>query len=172
MPPRSKVDLLPDDVREELEKRLVGSAFSGYREHAEWLRSKGYEIRKSALAAWGSNHEDQMKVLKLATEEAKAVVAALPDQENAMNDALIRYVQHRLYAALKDGTIDLSAKELSSIARAIADVGRSAIAQKRYMNEVREKGAAVIDEMAKASGMNEEQAALWRSKFLGISAPS
>lgn len=171
MPPRSKIDLLPQDVREELEQRLVGSSFSGYRGHAEWLQSKGYEIRKSAVAAWGGTFEDQVKVMQLATQEAQAVVAALPDQEGAMNEALIRFVQQRLYIALKDGDVELSAKELSAMARAIADVGRSSIQQKRFMSEVREKGTALVSEMAKAAGMSEDQAAAWRAKFLGIAEP-
>ena len=37
MPPRSKIDALPEELRKELEQRLIGSGFSSYREHAAWL---------------------------------------------------------------------------------------------------------------------------------------
>lgn len=171
MPPRPKVEQLPEDVFEELKKRLVGSAFSDYRGHAEWLAGKGFEIRKSALANWGQGFEAEMQALRLSVAEAKEVVAAVPDEEGAMNDALQRMVSHRLYQVIREGDIEMTPKTLSTMARAIADLGRASIAQKRHMAEVQKKGGEVIAEMAKATGMSEDQAAMWRGKFLGVATP-
>lgn len=168
MPPRSKVDQLPEDVYEELKARLVGSAFSDYRGHAEWLAGKGFEIRKSALANWGQGFEAEMQALRLSVAEAREVVAAVPDEEGAMNDALQRMVSHRLYQVIREGDIEMTPKTLSTMARAIADLGRASIAQKRHMAEVQKKGGEVIAEMARATGMSEDQAAMWRGKFLGV----
>lgn len=168
MPPRSKVDLLPEPIRKELEQRLIGSAFADYRGHAEWLASKGYEIRKSAVAAWGQSFEDRMQMLRTSYAQARAVVDAAPDDEGAMNDALIRLGQHKLFGVLQESEEELPPKVLAAIMRAIADVGRTSIAQKKWMVEVKAKGSAVIDEMAKSAGMGEEQSAYWIRKFLGI----
>jgi hypothetical protein len=168
MPPRSKVDQLPDAVRDELERRLVGSKFSNYREHVEWLASQGYEIRKSALHSFGQGYEAELEALRMSVAEAKEVVKAVPDDEGAMNDALQRLVSHRLYQVIREGEIDMTPKTLSTMARAIADLGRASIAQKRHMSEMQKKGGEVIAEMAKAAGMDEDQAAMWRGKFLGV----
>jgi hypothetical protein len=169
MPPRSKVEHLPEPIFEELKKRLVDSAFSDYRGHAEWLATQGYEIRKSAVHQFGQGFEAELERMRLSVAEAKEVVKAVPDSENAMNDALMRMVQHRVYELLRDAEVaDLPPKALAALTRAIADVGRASIAQKKWESEIREKGAGVIDEMAKAAGMNSEQAAHWRTKFLAI----
>jgi len=85
-----------------------------------------------------------------------------------MNDALTRLVQHKLYTVLRDAEVELTPKTLSALARAIADVGRNSISQKKWMSEVSKSGSALIDEMAKSTGMGEEEAAKWRGKFLGI----
>ena len=168
MPPRSKIDLLPEAIRKELEKRLIGSGFSGYRDHAEWLASQGYEIRKSAVAEWGQSFEERMEMLRTSYAQARAVVDAAPDDEGAMNDALIRLGQHKLFGVLQESEEELPPKVLAAIMRAIADVGRTSISQKKWAAEVRAKGAAVIDEMAKAAGMGEEQNKYWMNRFLGI----
>lgn len=172
MPPRSQIELLPEGLFDELKQRLVDSKFSDYRGHAEWLQSKGYEIRKSAVHSFGQGYQAEIERMRLSVAEAREVVKALPDSENAMNDALLRMVQHRVYQVLRDaGGEDLPPKALAALTRAIADAGRASIAQKRHADEVRKKGAEVIDEMAKATGLSEDQAAAWRAKFLGI-APS
>ena len=48
MPQRSKVDLLPDQIREDLEHHLIQGGFSGYRELSLWLGEQGFEISKSS----------------------------------------------------------------------------------------------------------------------------
>lgn len=175
MPPRSKIDQLPDPVREELERRLIASGFGGYRGLADWLESKGFEIGKSALHQWGQTFEDRVKQLKVASAQAKAIVEASPDDEGAVNDALMRLVQEKLFQALMAFNVDpdkASTMNLGALARAIAELGRASVVQKKFMAEVQAKGTAVIDEMAKANGMSEDQAAAWRAKFLGISTPA
>ena len=42
---RSAISGLPDEVRQELERRVVASGYSGrYEEHAAWLRGLGFAI--------------------------------------------------------------------------------------------------------------------------------
>lgn len=171
MPPRSKIDTLPEKVREELERRLIASGFGGYRGLADWLASQGFEISKSALHEWGQSFEDRVNALKVATQQARAIVEATPDDEGAVIEALQRLVSEKLFQAFMALQIDpekISQQSLGALTRAVADLARSTIAQKKYLADVREKGSAVIDEMAKASGMSAEQAAAWRTKFLGI----
>ena len=49
MPARSAVGQLPEEIRDEINRRLVENSFSGYAQLAGWLRELGYQISKSAL---------------------------------------------------------------------------------------------------------------------------
>lgn len=53
MPPPSKIDLLPPEVRAELDRRLIAHAFGNSVGLSEWLAEKGYEIGKSAVGLCG-----------------------------------------------------------------------------------------------------------------------
>lgn len=171
MPPRSKIELLPQEVFEELKHRLVASAFSDYRGHAEWLASRGYEIRKSAVHQFGQGFEAECERLRLSVAEAKEIVKAVPDEEGAMNDALLRMVQHRVYEVLRDAEEDLPPKALAALTRAIADAGRTTIAQKKWMNEhqARVKAAAeAAASIGERAGLSKDGVDEIRREILGI----
>ena len=74
MPPRSKVAALPPEVKEWLDKALVENNFGGYELLAAELKGKGYEISKTGLHRYGQQFEDRLNALKIATEQARAVV--------------------------------------------------------------------------------------------------
>jgi hypothetical protein len=150
MPPRSKVDLLPEDVRQALEQRLIAQAFSGYEALEAWLEEKGFEIAKSTLHRWGSRFEERVASLKMATDQAKAIVAASPDDEGAMTDALLRLVQEKLFSIMMELEVDPKKVNLGSLAKSIAQLGRASIAQKKHMVEMRTKIAADLKDLEKA----------------------
>src|SRR6266851_1252002 len=54
MPARSKVAMLPAEVRTELDRRIVEQAFSGYQDLAEWLQGQGYHIAHDSVQRHGS----------------------------------------------------------------------------------------------------------------------
>lgn len=172
MPPRSQIELLPEELFDELKKRLIDSAFSDYRGHAEWLQSKGYEIRKSAVHNFGQGYQAEIERMKLSVAEAKEVVKAIPDSDNAMNDALMRMVQHRVYELLRDAGGELPPKALAALTRAIADVGRTSIAQKKWMVDVQAKARSVAEDVAtelkKGGAVSEATIEQFRNRVLGI----
>jgi hypothetical protein len=43
------VNQLPDDVKQELNKKLTENSFSGYVQLTEWLNSLGYAVSKSSV---------------------------------------------------------------------------------------------------------------------------
>ncbi len=49
MPARSKIAQLPADVLQELHLRVIHSGFSGYENHAAWLKDRGHDISYSAV---------------------------------------------------------------------------------------------------------------------------
>jgi len=170
MPKRSSVDMLPEEIRAELNRRLISGGFSGYEALAEWLGERGCEISKSSLHRHGQRLEKRLAAIRIATEQARAIAEAAGDDEGVMNDALIRLVQEKTFQALVEME-DAGEIALHKVGRMIADLSRSSIAQKRWMAETREKAKAASDEvvtLARRSGLSEEKAEEIRRKILGI----
>lgn len=51
MPPPSKIDLLDEATRRELEEKIISNGFGGYVALAEWLAEKGYAASASPPSA-------------------------------------------------------------------------------------------------------------------------
>ena len=171
MPPRSKVQQLPDATRQALEQKLIANGFSDYEALAEWLAENGYEISKSALHRWGQSFEERCSTLKVATEQAKAIVQASPDDEGAMGQALMRLMQERLFTALIDLEVDPQKVNIGSIAKALAPIARASIAQQKYAAEVRERvaaAAAAVDNLVRTGGLTKDGGEAIRAQILGI----
>lgn len=172
MPPRDAISQLPDSIRQELESRLIQGGFAGYSELAEWLEAQGFAISKSAIHRFGQKFEDRVQALKLATGQARALVEASPDDEGAVGEALMRLVQEKLFGILLEFEVsDPSKINLGAIAKAIASLGRTSIAQKKYATEVRERTAAAaknVEQLVRKGGLSRETAAEIRREILGI----
>jgi len=175
VPARSAINELPDELRADLEKRLVQGSFSDYRGLAQWLNDNGYEISKSALQRYGSKFEQRVAQLRLATSQAKAIVDASPDDENAVNDSLMRLTQEKLFSFLIETEVEIgeavTPAVLAKIARAVADTGRATISQKKWLVEIRAKveaTAATVATIAKKGGLGKGAADQIRREILGI----
>lgn len=170
MPPRSKVAGLPAQVKAWLDQALVESNFSGYEALSTELEARGYQIGKSALHRYGSEFEDKLAALKLSSEQAKAVVQAAPDDEGAVNEALMRLVQEHLFKLLmaEGGKLDLP-----KVAKAVAELGRASVVQSKWKAEVRsraEAAASEVEKIAKKGGLNAETVAEIRREILGVAS--
>ena len=172
MPRRSKVELLPDDVKEWLDKALVEGNFRDYRLLSELLRARGHEISKTCVHEYGQKFEDRLKALKMVTEQARAVVQAAPDDDGAVNDALVRLTQEKLFSILLAMNVDPSKIDLAKLARAVADLGKASVAQKRWQVEARkqalEDAARVAGAAAKNAGLSAEFVETMRRDILGV----
>ncbi|WP_229278265.1 MULTISPECIES: DUF3486 family protein [Betaproteobacteria] len=170
MPPRSKVAGMPAEIKEWLDRALAENNFSDYELLAEELKARGYAISKSALHRYGQAFETRLSALKMASEQARAVVAAAPDEEGAVNEALMRLVQEHLFKLLmaEEGEFDLP-----KVARAVAELGRATVTQKKWQAEVRaraEAAAAAVEKIAKKGGLSAESVDQLRREILGIAA--
>ena len=106
MPRRSKILALPAAVKKWLDGALIDGNFSGYEELAAELKGRGFDISKSGLHRYGSSFDDRLRALKLVTEQAKAVVQAAPDEEDAVTEALVRLTQEKLFTVVMDLNVD------------------------------------------------------------------
>jgi len=146
---RSKIDLMPKEIRAELDERIVEGGFTNYRALTKWLNDNGYEIGKSAVHYHGEKLERRLEAVKLATEHTRAIVQASPDYEGAMNDALIRLVQKIDMDILLDLEREtLTPKTLAAISRSVASLAHASVTQKKWMAEVRDKLSAKVGRAA------------------------
>lgn len=160
MPPRSKVEQMPPEVKAWLDRALVDNNFSEYEALSAELKERGFDISKSALNRYGQTFEQRLSALKMASEQAKAIVEATPDDEGAVSDALMRLVQERLFNLLlaEEGKVDLP-----KAAKAIAELAKATIAQKKFAIEqsarkklLAEQEDRLEEELRGADGMSEE----------------
>ena len=176
MAQRSKVlTILPENVRGELDQKLVEGAFSDYRGLEAWLATKGFRISRGSLQRYGSAFEKRIAAITQATAQSKAMVEAAPDREGALGDALTRMVQEKIFAILMESTEPMSDGQLAKLAKAIADVGRSTIMQRRWAEEYhgrleaqKKLAAEKISGVEKRGGLAPEVADAIRNALLDI----
>ena len=169
---RSKMLDLPEAVRSDLNSRLIKGGFSGYVALEAWLRAQGYEVGKSSIHRYGSQMEQRLADLRRSTEEARALVAAAPDDSDAMARATMQMLQERLFGLLRDmDRIDPESVDIAKIAKAMAPLVRASIAQQQHMREVADRARAAadaVDKLSKIGGLSADSAAEIRRAILGI----
>ncbi|MCY1423736.1 hypothetical protein D3C76_513900 [compost metagenome] len=169
MAARSKVLGLPPEVKTWLDQALAENNFSDYQALSEDLETRGFAISKSALHRYGQNFEERLSALRLASEQARAVVSAAPDDEGMVNEALTRLVQEHLLKLLMAGGDKM---DLPKVAKAVAEIGRASVVQKKWAAEVEVRRAALqeaaerVGAAAQARGLSTEEATFWREQVL------
>ncbi len=172
MPQRSKVLTLPDEIKAELNKRLIANSFCDYAALADWLKGNGFEISRSSVQRYGQEFEERLAAIKIATDQAQAIAEAAGDDQGAMSDALVRLCQEKAFqvlVAMQDP--DPEKVDINKVGLMVSRLTRASVAQKKWMAEAKEKAVKVAGEVkkvARAGGLTEEQAEDIRRKILGI----
>lgn len=171
---RSKIHQLPKEVKAWLDQALVDGNFSGYELLEKELSERGCTIGKSSLHRYRQQFEQRLQALKMASEQAKAIVQSAPDDEGAVSEALMRLVQEKLFQAMIDFKVDPDKPlNLSSAAKAVAELSRATVTQKKWLADVRAKAALVADSVeavAKRGGLSAEALDTIRRDILGIAS--
>ena len=162
MPRVSKVQKLNEEDREWLNKSLVERGFSGYEELEQMCRERGIDISSSALHRHGKSFQERLEAVRLVTEQARAVVDHAPDEEGAVNEALMRMIQERLFTVVMEA--EMNPGDISKVTKAIADLGRASVRQKRLAAEVRKEAREELikeqeerlEDLRGSDGMSEE----------------
>ncbi|WP_221621191.1 DUF3486 family protein [Halomonas sp. YLB-10] len=151
-----------------MDQALADNNFSDYEALSDELASRGYDIAKSSLHRYGQEFETKLSALKLASEQAKAVVTAAPDDEGAVNEALTRMVQEHLFQLLMSGGEGM---DLPKVAKAVAELGRASVVQKKWQAEVRSKAEAAasqVEKIARKGGLDAATVNTIRREILGV----
>ena len=179
MPRRSKVYDLPAELRDELNSRLVSSGFQGYEQMATWLAARGFKVSRSSVQRYGQDLQEEFELamgdVRKTTELARAMTAEQEDESGVLIDATARIVQDqllRISIAMRTAETEPeeAAKHLSKVTRALADIGRVSLGQKKWAREVRkealEEAAQRVEDAALSKGLTAEDAKFWREQVL------
>ncbi|EGK12336.1 DUF3486 family protein [Kingella kingae] len=179
MSPRSSMELLPENVRREFERRLIENGFANYTELAAWLNEQGFQISRSAVHRHGYKIQRRLQAIKESTEAAKLIVANADDENDSRSEALMALLQNQLFEAL----VDISEKDSEELApearfdllseggKRIAGLISASTRLKEYQNKVKSRALAAADEVAKAvkkGGLSDDTAEQIRKQILGI----
>lgn len=136
MAPRSKISKLPAGTKEWLHAALADNGCSDYQWLSDELKAKGFDISRSAVHRYGQEFEDRLMAIKIATEQAKAITEAAPDDSGAMNNALISLVQQKAFNVLVNMEEGASIKDIGLM---VARLSNATVKQKQFAAEVREQ---------------------------------
>lgn len=182
MPRRSSIFALPAEIRDELNARLVGNGFSDYEGLAAWLNEQGYAISKSSLHRHGMGLQEDFELAMSDVQKTSALARAWTqsdeDEKGDLLDATARIAQEhllRISIALRkvESEPAVAAKHMSQVTRALADLGRMSIGQKRWAHEVRGRAQSAADaaaKIAKKGGLSSDSVNEIRRQILGIAA--
>jgi len=168
---RSSVVTLPEDLRLELDGRLIKEGFSGYDELVSWLQERGHLISRSSLHRYGSQLQGRLERIREATLAAKAICAELPDDEAAVSEATLKLAQERLFDLLMVSDSGDPAAIVMA-AKAVADAARAGVSVRKARSaaiEAEQARSRKALEKAGRSGQLDPEVAERALSVLGLS---
>ncbi len=181
MAPRSSVELLPEEVRHALERRLAELGFANYSELTDWLKSQGFEISRSAVHRFGQKVERRFASIKASTEAARLIADGAADEGDTRSEALMAMLQTELFDAMVSiGEID--EENLSSIdrfsmmagaAKNIAALASASTRLKQFQSALKDKMDKKFAELEaesskQGSGLDAETLRRIRQEVYGV----
>lgn len=159
MPPRRKVDLLPEELRARIKQALRERGFAGYEELTaeinDWLEAAGLEITlgKSAVHSFGQEYEQSVKLQDEAGNWARAWMSENDISEEAeRHRVLFKMMTTVAFKVLKSQVMKdgdkIDPRNLHFLGRMMKDVMQSSGIREQLMVKERERIAA---EAAKAA---------------------
>jgi hypothetical protein len=172
---------LPEAVRKKVDTTIKEHNFANYDGMVATvnavLQEHGLEVSftRSTLHRVAQDLRGILDQIRYTQEAANYLSEAFPDDDRTVSQASIRLIQDRLFRVAMESSKEggeLTPKELSSIAKAMADLVRADITDSKYRNEVRSKTQSVADEVEAIAqgGLSEDAAAIIRKKILGIAS--
>ena len=137
-------------------KKEFGRKINELKQLAQDLKARGADISKSGLQRYGAPFERQMARVKMATEQAVALVDAAPDEEDKLSSAVIRITQEKILNLLMELDIDAESVDVNKLFKNAAEIGRASASNKRASREAR----AAIREEARQELLAEQRARL------------
>lgn len=179
---------------------MAAGGFATVKALTDWMSRHGYRMDRADAAsgvsvkpvlARGQDTNDAPPVdatpvfersvgaVRRATTQARAILAAAPDDEAVVSDALIRLVQQIDFDILLQleagGAGEVDPRVLAEITRSVATLARASVQQQRWIAETRTNLAAKVaaagaqvTAVIRRGGLSDEAAAHIRNALLDI----
>jgi hypothetical protein len=115
--------MLPPNIREEVERRMLAKRFSDYKGLAQWVREQGYDIADDSLWRYGKLLKQEFTAARFSLLQSQMLADEAPDYEGQMMRALIQVVQQKLLSALAEAD-GLDHIHLSRLVHTVAELAR------------------------------------------------
>lgn len=175
MPPKNKVYTLPEPIRAWLDETLAANGGQQFAALEAQLSAKGYKISDSALQRYHAGDlQPRLQALKLATESARTVAAAMGENDGTMLEALTGLCQERLFNMLMaiGPESDIDETVMAKLTRAISNLATASINVKKHVADARAKAlqdaADTVKKAAARAGVSEETIQVIRRDILGM----
>ena len=176
-----KIKKLPPDLKEQLDQMLTEGTLHSCRQLAKWLGDNGFEISHAAIHKYGQKFERRLDSVRIATEQARIVCEQFKDDDEQMQNALMRLVQTRLFEVLsavnETETGDAEAEEatvapvnVTALARSVSGLARAETEHRKWAERARANVAEAekkVDE-ARAKGLSKDAAEQIKAVLLEI----
>jgi len=186
MPPRKKVETLPEEQKDWLKSALRDAGFAGYEQIAEELNRRlaedGCEIRvhRSSVQRFGQEYESFVRY----QEEAAAWAADWISDEGMEDEAkrhgvlfqMLTTLAFRYMRSQADEDAEIDPKDLHFMGRMLKDVMASSglrqklVAEERNLiaEEARRAAAASVEKSARQLGLTKDAVAGIKAQILGV----
>jgi len=142
----SKIEqLLSDEERAQLNRKIRENGFGDYRGLAKELQDMGFEISKSAVHSYGQKLQEQVRKIRAASAQADLLRKEFPDDDGAMTDGILRTYQAAIFEYMQDFSLDGTKVDPVKLGRVIKDIAHASISQKKLQNEMRAEMLARAD---------------------------
>ena len=142
---------LPAALRKDLDERMAKREFTSFRGLQRWLAANDCRIAADAVRRGALGLDDKIVAVRLATDHAQAAVKAIGDDEAELNHTLMRLVQEHLFNLLMElQHARLNEVELGALARSVATLAGTSIAQQKFAAELRAQILAAQRTVAEA----------------------
>jgi hypothetical protein len=180
-----KIDLLPQKVRTEFDRKLIEQGFGGHQPLCDWLEEQGHSISADSIGRYARDLKAEIGKLRIAHNFATAYGYELPDDDGVVAKMLTGLIQAASYRALvqivqesqsldKDSDLNGFLRRLETCSRILSNATRSDVATitvAKHAADVRAKQEARMNELqseAVAQGISSEFMDRMRREILGM----
>lgn len=144
---KSRVDELPEEIRQLLDSRLSDVKIT-YREISEELLKKGYEISRSSIGRYAIRQGAALNRLKEAHDQTRILVQAVKEnQEEDYTEAGIRILMDQLTKKMAIAQEEIDEMEPGEAGRLMVAISRSNIYKKKILADLTKGYKKAVDEV-------------------------
>lgn len=143
----SSLDQLPPDVRVQLDTRLLDTS-NTYESIAEWLKSLGYTISKSAVGRYAIRSNQAAQRISDTLQRTQAIAVAVeshPDLDYTKAASMV--LMDGLMQKVSTAEEEFNEMPLDKAGRLIASLSRNATYEKRVRQDMKKKAELAFDQM-------------------------